>query len=81
MGNLKPGVKYIYERAGGVVYAREFGSSERFEIGRTLDQQRLDQEKAENELWADIREVAREHVVLQNALDKAVMIYNTVKDS
>ena len=26
MGNLKPDTKYIYERANGVVYAREFGA-------------------------------------------------------
>lgn len=26
MGSLKPGAQYIYERADGVTYAREFGS-------------------------------------------------------
>jgi hypothetical protein len=26
MGQLKPGATYIYERADGVVYAREFGA-------------------------------------------------------
>ena len=26
MGNLKPGATYIYERSGGVTYAREFGA-------------------------------------------------------
>ena len=26
MGTLKPDTKYIYERANGVVYAREFGA-------------------------------------------------------
>jgi len=26
MGSLKPDTKYIYERANGVVYAREFGA-------------------------------------------------------
>ena len=39
MGQLKPGATYIYERANGVVYAREFGAapSDRFEIGYEYD--------------------------------------------
>ena len=39
MGTLKPGATYIYERANGVVYAREFGAdpSTRFEVGYEYD--------------------------------------------
>ena len=39
MGTLKPDATYIYERANGVVYAREFGAdpSDRFEIGYEYD--------------------------------------------
>ena len=39
MGTLKPDTKYIYERANGVVYAREFGAdpSTRFEVGYEYD--------------------------------------------
>ena len=39
MGQLKPGATYIYERANGVVYAREFGAdpSTRFEVGYEYD--------------------------------------------
>ena len=39
MGTLKPDTKYIYERASGVVYAREFGAdpSTRFEVGYEYD--------------------------------------------
>jgi hypothetical protein len=33
MGSLKPGMTYIYERADGRVYAREFGSPHRQLIG------------------------------------------------
>lgn len=33
MGNLKPNVTYIYERSGPVVYAREFGATERHVVG------------------------------------------------
>jgi hypothetical protein len=39
MGTLKPGATYIYERANGVVYARESGAdpSTRFEVGYEYD--------------------------------------------
>lgn len=39
MGTLKPNATYIYERANGVTYAREFGSdpSTRKEIGWDYD--------------------------------------------
>ena len=39
MGTLKPDTKYIYERANGVIYAREFGAdpSTRFEVGYEYD--------------------------------------------
>ena len=39
MGQLKPDTQYIYERANGVVYAREFGAdpSTRFEVGYEYD--------------------------------------------
>ena len=39
MGSLKPGATYIYERADGVVYARESGAdpSTRVEVGYEYD--------------------------------------------
>jgi len=39
MSQLKPGATYIYERANGVVYARELGAdpSTRFEVGYEYD--------------------------------------------
>jgi hypothetical protein len=33
MGNLTPGVTYIYERDGPTIYARKFGSLERQVVG------------------------------------------------
>ena len=39
MGQLKPNATYIYERANGVIYAREFGAAPdtRFAIGYEYD--------------------------------------------
>ena len=33
MGQLTPGATYIYERAEGIIYAREFGKTERHVVG------------------------------------------------
>ena len=76
MGSLKPGVTYIYEKADGVTYAREFGSSDRVEIGRDFDLQ-LQHEL----LWKDIHKEAKTNSALQRALDNAIMIYRLSKDN
>lgn len=85
MGSLKPGVQYIYERQGGTVYAREFGSpsSEREVIGYDWE---LDTNPArvkgatletvkENQLWHEIRVAALTNSALQDALDRVKMLY------
>lgn len=76
MGSLKPGVTYIYEKADGVTYAREFGSSDKVEIGRDFDLQ-LQHEL----LWKDIHREAKTNSALQRALDNAIMIYRLSKDN
>jgi len=85
MGNLKPGATYIYERADGVVYAREFGKTERREVGwdydpRTPDGRPLHDHIMEDKLWGEIRREARTNPALQRALDRAIMIYRLSKD-
>lgn len=37
METLKPGTTYIYERAGGTIFAREFGCSERKIVGHATE--------------------------------------------
>ena len=78
MGNLKPGAKYIYEKADGITYAREFGAAhnDRFEIGR--DYQRF--LKDELRLWEDIVREGRTNQALQEALDRAKIVYHLSKD-
>jgi hypothetical protein len=85
MGSLKPGATYIYERANGVTYAREFGSTERKEIGwdydpRTSDGRPLREHILDDKLWGEIRREARTNPTLQSALDRAIMIYKLSKD-
>lgn len=82
MGNLKPGATYIYERANGIVYAREEGAaaSTRFEIGyESTDAYDLHSNIMENQLWNDIRSAARTNPTLQDALDRVKVIYQLSK--
>jgi hypothetical protein len=96
MGQLKPDTTYIYERANGVVYAREFGAdpSTRFEVGyeydpvtghridhdeRTGDGRPLFEHIQENKMWGEIRRAARTNPTLQDALERAIMIYQLSK--
>ena len=89
MGSLKPDTKYIYERAEGIVYAREFGAdpSTRQVVGyesgtdydpvsgHKIDHKRLMQDK----LWGNIRRESRTNPTLQDALDRAIIIYQLSK--
>ena len=56
MGQLKPGATYIYERAGGVIYAREFGKTEREVVGYHYDpyMQNLTLDYELETVWKDI---------------------------
>ena len=101
MGTLKSGATYIYERADGVVYAREFGvdPSTRKVVGyengreydpinghridydsRTADGRPLHDHIMEDKLWGEIRREARTNPTLQDALERAIMIYQLSKE-
>ena len=82
MGSLTPGAKYIYERDGGTVYAREFGKTERRVVGYNLPEHRdpLQYDILETQLWQDIVEAGKTNPTLQKTLDRAVLIYQTIKD-
>jgi hypothetical protein len=100
MGTLKPGATYIYERAEGIIYAREFGAdpSTRQVVGyesgreydpitghkinydsRTSDGRPLHDHIMEDKLWGEIRREARTNPTLQDALERAIMIYRLIK--
>lgn len=79
MGTLKPGAKYIYEKADGITYAREFGAphNDRFEIGR--DYSRFI--KDELQLWEEIVRAGRTNSALREALEHAKIVYHLSKDN
>jgi hypothetical protein len=85
MGSLKPGATYIYEKADGVTYAREFGKTERKAIGwdydpRTADGRPLHDHVMEDKMWGEIRREAKANPTLQKAVDRVIMLYKLSKD-
>ena len=78
MGSLTPNATYIYEKADGITYAREFGAphNDRFEIGRDYERFLKD----ELRLWEDIVREGRTNQALQAALDRAKIVYHLSKD-
>ena len=83
MGSLKPGATYIYERADGIIYAREHGANpqERFVVGYESgkDYDPVRDSIKENQLWNEIRSAAKTNSALQEALDRVKVIYELSK--
>jgi hypothetical protein len=89
MGSLKPDTKYIYERAEGIVYAREFGADPStrqvvgYESGTDYDPvsgHKIDHRRLmEDKLWGNIRRAAETNPTLQDALERVIIIYNLSK--
>ena len=82
MRNLKSGATYIYEHADGITYAREFGApySERFEISRTAEKQSLIDDLREQKRWSNMHRAAKTNPVLQDAIDRVILIYELSKN-
>lgn len=76
-GKLEPGVSYVYEKADGITYARKVGDppDARFEIGREYDSEKLHKELMDAKLWGKIHRAAESNPALQEALDRAKVIY------
>lgn len=81
MGSLTPGVTYIYESPDGgeTVYARELGKAERRLVGYSAKAKWLLEEARQERLWSDIRTAAQNNPALQEALDRAIIIYELGK--
>ena len=89
MGSLPPSTTYIYDRNGEEIYAREAGKSERVLIGhqyenkidpRTEDGRPMIEHLRENQLWHKIRQAAKTDPVLQETLDRAIILYQLSKE-
>ena len=89
MGTLKPGATYIYERADGVTYAREFGDDpmNRFPIGWDYTPKTAETPGStifgvpisEVAIYIEMMEAAKTNTSLQEALDRAKIVYHLGK--
>jgi hypothetical protein len=80
MGQLKPDTTYIYEKSNGVTYAREFGAdpSTRKAIGWDYGK---DPKPSHNSInWVDLLEKCNTNPALHKAVDRAILIYQTIKE-
>ena len=88
MGALKPGATYIYEKADGVTYAREFGAdaATRFPIGWDYQPKPITTSTmfgvpvSEISIYIEMMEAAKTNPSLQEALERAKLIYHLGKD-
>lgn len=83
MGSLKPNSKIIYESpdSGGTVYGRYAGTNEKWVVGYSYDTQSTLDSIKEDKLWSEIRQDAKSNKLLQEALDRAIMIYHLSKNN
>mgnify|MGYP003335946546 FL=1 len=81
MGTLKPGATYIYERANGVIYAREEGADPTtrqivgYDDDYAVHNQRIDRWTK----WRDVLSAADDNPELAELLDRALVLYNLSK--
>ena len=78
MGTLRPGAKIIYESPDGgeTVYGRYVGETDRWVVGQSVTARSKLDELKEDKLWGEIRRAAKSNPLLQDALERAIMIYH-----
>ena len=81
MGSLRPNAEIIYESPDGgeTIYGRYRGETERFLVGESLKAMERRTGISEDKLWRDIRKAATNNPTLQQAIDRAIMIYHLSK--
>ena len=81
MGRLKPGATYVYEKAGGVTYAREIGAhpGDRFAIGWDYNIKEQEARTKRIALWDQIHQLAKTNPALQEAIERVIIIYELQK--
>jgi hypothetical protein len=73
MGSLKPGAALIYERANGVIYARESGTTERSVVGYDTSGS---PDRIHLSEWNDILRASETNSTLREAIEHVKIIYN-----
>ena len=77
MGTLTPGATYIYEHVDGVIYAREFGKTERKVVGyATIVSPDMDIYRSEIN---QVLMMCEQDLAMQELLDQLFVMYNLKK--
>jgi len=81
MGNLRPNANIIYESPDGgeTVYARYHGETDKWMVGQSTKARDLLESIREDKLWGEIRRAAKSNKALQDALNRAKIIYELSK--
>lgn len=82
MGTLTPGATYIYERDEGIIYAREFGKTERHVVGYESGRD-YDPVAANRRMLSDLNEVVKMCETdpgMKELLDQLFVMYNLKKN-
>jgi hypothetical protein len=79
MGSLKPGATYIYERADGRIYAREFGSTDRQLVGYDSKVQELRERRYYANHINDVLIMCEQDPAMQQLLEQLLVLYNLKK--
>lgn len=78
MGQLTPGVTYIYERVAGSIFAREFGKTERRLVGYTTDfNPEIEVYRSEIN---NVLQMCEKDPAMRELLDKLFVMYNLKRD-
>ena len=79
MGNLKPGVTYIYERADGRIYAREFGKTDRKLVGYDNKQQETAEMRYYMTEMNNVLLMCEQNPAMKQLLEQLFVLYNLKK--
>lgn len=80
MGSLKPGATYIYERTGGIIYAREFGKTKRRIVGYESEDSHI--AASSKRLLSEMNEVVKmceSDPAMKEMLEQLFVMYNLKK--
>lgn len=83
MGKLRPNAEIVYESPDGgeTVYGRYVGETDKWLVGQSTKAKSLIEELREQKLWGEIHRAAKTNPVLQDALERAIMIYHLSKEN
>jgi hypothetical protein len=79
MGSLKPGATYIYERANGRIYAREFGSTQRQIVGYDSQVQETRERRYYMNHINHVLSMCESDPAMRELLEQLFVLYNLKK--